>query len=415
MISSTTQFDLNKAFPRKKIKTILTKPSRHVDPPEDLNMLLKKGIKIKNLQLTKTDRERKSFKISLIKKLTRCCKHLHGIEIDHPLTEDINNLLKIQSKIRGIQSLQFISIYLEGPDVCKRIKKLLVRFKYLKKYKNEPKWTERNQFVFQNIQSYLRNSKNGILLDNCNHDDRSGKAIPLASHTKKSILQSNSQKAQNLILGMRNRLHSLVSVEENQKLFRFAVNIDFNYNTVECDKKILGFIRRFKRKYPLYSITLSERERALEILPFVEANQLNIISQLNFPYVLKNVSSFAKFLSRKDAKIILDPSSKYSWEDVLLMLKFSQDIFFTYNSLIDFSDFTFDFHAPLEVRQVLLTRLKQKGMKWERMIFIFKAGSFDWLQENERSCLEDLINQLCKEENRNKYSDTISCGFRKCF
>jgi len=306
-MSSTIQFDQNTAFPRRKLKTVLTKPSRHVYPPEELNMFLKKGIKIKNLQLTKTDRERKSFKISLVKKLTRTCKYLHGIQIDHPLTEDINNLLKLQCKIRGIQSLQFISIDLEGPDVCKRIKKLLVRFKYLKKYKNEPKWTERNQFVFQNIQSYLRNSKNGILLDNCNHDDRSGKAIPLASHTKKSILQSNSQKAQNLILGMRNRLHSLVSVEENQSLFRFAVNIDFNYNTVECDKKILGFIRRFKRKYPLYSITLSERERALEILPFVEANQLNIISQLNFPYVLKNVHLLQSSYLEKMQKLFLIP------------------------------------------------------------------------------------------------------------
>jgi len=142
-----------------------------------------------------------------------------------------------------------------------------------------------------------------------------------------------------------------------------------------------------------------------KILPFVETNGLNIISKQNLASLLENIFSFEKFLSRKDAKVVLDPCSEYSWQDVLAVLKFSQDMFFTHNSWIDFKDFTFDFHAPFEVRQALLTRFKQGGMKSKRVIFLFKAGSFDWLQEKERNCLDNLINELCKEKNTDKYSE----------
>jgi len=416
MMSSTTQFDLNKAFQRKRIKTILTKPSRHVYPPEDLNILLKKGIKIKNLQLIKTDRERKSFQISLIKKLTRTCKYLHGIQIDRPLTEDINNLLKIQCKIRGIQSLQFISIDFEGPDVCKRIKKLLVRFKYLKKYKSEcdGNLAGKNQFVFNDMQSYLRNK---ISLNDVNHDQPE-KTSPLETLTKKNFCQNDCKKAQKLILGMRNRLNSLVSLEESQSSFTFAVNIAFDFNKKEFDKKMLGFICRFKRRCPLDSITLpaSLKDRVLKILPFIEANQLNVVSQLDFEDILKEREFFEMFLYRKDAKILLDPSSRYSWENLLHMTNFGQHMFLLYNSVIDFKDFTFNFHAPLEVRQALLTRFKQEGIKWERVIFLFKTDSFDWLQEDERSCLKNMINELCKEESKNKYSEIhFEMAFKSAF
>jgi len=405
-MSSTIQFDQNTAFPRRKLKTVLTKPSRHVYPPEELNMFLKKGIKIKNLQLTKTDRERKSFKISLVKKLTRTCKYLHGIQIDHPLTEDINNLLKLQCKIRGIQSLQFISIDLESAGICKRLKKLLVRFKYLKKYKSEcdRKFTRKDQFVFNDMHSYLRNE---ISLNDAHHDDQPGKTSPLVSVTKKDICQNDYKKAQKLILGMRNRLNYLVSIEEIQSSFTFAVNIDFNSNKKEFDKKMLGFIRRFKQKCPLDYITLpaSLKDRVLKILPFIEANRLNVISQLDFEDILKEREFFEMFLYRKDAKILLDPLSRYSWENLLHMTNFGQHMFLLYNFVIDFKDFTFNFHAPLEVRQALLTRFKQEGMKWERVVFLFKTDSFDWLQEDEKSCLKDMRNELFKDENKDKYSE----------
>jgi len=142
-----------------------------------------------------------------------------------------------------------------------------------------------------------------------------------------------------------------------------------------------------------------------KILSFCESSGLNMISQISFDSIFNNIKPFERFLSQQGARVVLDPSSRYSSKTLGIMLGFSQEMFLKYGSVIDFKDFTFDFHAFMEVRQALITHFKQKGRKWERVIFLFNANSLDWFQEDEISSLKEMINELCKEENQGKYSE----------
>jgi len=389
--------------PNQHIKPIPRKPSKYIETPKHLQELLKKGAKVKNLKLTKRYGETEPLSTSSIKKLTRFCKHLYGIQISSHYTEDPNLLLKVQYKIREIKHLELGRIKLIGIATQKAFQRLLVRFRYLKKYKGKPE--------VKSIGLNDRNLRLGhrYLLDRLNLLKEKEKVL-FTFHSKESIQWSAKRKTRKLLLSMKKNLSSLGSVEENGSSLIFTAYMPVNRGTEqgEFERGIFGFIRSFKQRYPLDYVTLPsclKNEPLNKILSFCEAIGLNVVSQISFDSIFNNIKPFERFLSQQGARVVLDPSSRYSSKTLEIMLDFSQEMFLKYGSVIDFKDFTFDFHAFMEVRQALITHFKQKGRKWERVIFLFNANSLDWFQEDEISSLKEMINELCKEENQGKYSE----------
>jgi len=43
-------------------------------------------------------------------------------------------------------------------------------------------------------------------------------------------------------------------------------------------------------------------------------------------------------------------------------------------------------------------------MNWKQVSFAFDVNSFDWLKEDRRDCLKEMMEEICKEQNRKKYS-----------
>jgi len=225
----------------------------------------------------------------------------------------------VQSKVQYLKSLQLGRIDLTEKKTSQSLKKLLVRFKHLKKFRNEP---EIGPSELDDIYKYFANLR-------LTHRDplnrlnpaRFEKKIPLIFYSKNKI----PQKAQRLILCIRKQLSSIVSVEEDQDLFWFAVNICFSRGTDDFDKGMFEFVRRFKKRYSLDYATLTHQSK--QLLHLFEINGFNVISQLDLETILEKRISFERFLSRKDARVILEPSFQYSWETLMRMLDFSQQIF----------------------------------------------------------------------------------------
>jgi len=382
----------------KKIKPIPRKSLCSVQAPKDLNMSIKKGFKVKHLKLAHKDERTKSLKVSSVKKLAKYCNSLYGIQIGGLCSKDVIPLLKIQPKIRQIEGLQLGLINLKDIDVSKKLKRLLVRFKYLKEFRRKAE-------VDSEIAELLLNDRSIDLVNELS-SFRAEKRFPLAFHSR-SLLCDDSKNTRKLMLSMRKHLSSLISVEENRSSFTLTINIPFDIKIGEFDWETLDLIRKLKGQYLLdyVAVRTGLKYGLQKILPFFEANSFNVISQLDLREISQDRASFESFLSRKDARVILDSSSIYSWDSLLSMLNFSQEMFSLYGSFIDFKDFTFDFHAPIEVKTALINHFKQKEMKWERVIFSFKTHSIGWSREDEKSCLEEMINVVCEEENREKYSE----------
>jgi len=385
-----------------KIKSIPRRPSRHIQTLQDLKMLIKKGLKVKHLKLAWRDERTESLQVPLVKRLTKYWNCLHSLQVSGICTKDIIPLLKLQYRMRDIKGLQLGTINPTKAGVSEGLKKLLVRFKHLREYKSESEEDSDTDLIYELLMDHRHTD-----FFNALNNFRSEKRFPFKFHSKKSLPYKNSQKTRKIMLCMRKHLPSLASIEENQSSLRLTLNISFDLKTEEFDRKILDSIRKLKRICFLDKVTLPGGlgYGMHKILPVFEANGLNMISQLHLNNILNESASFERFLSRKDARIILDSSSNYSWESLLSMLNFSQEMLSIHGSFIDFKDFTFDFRAPTEVKIALIDHFKQKERRWERLIFSFKGDWFDLLQEDKRSCIEEMVNEVCKEENQNKYSE----------
>jgi len=241
MIQSTASPQPNQHF-----KPIPRKPSKYIETSKHLQELLKKGAKVKNLKLTKRYGETEPLSTLSIKKLTRFCKYLYGIQISSHYTEDPNLLLKIQYKIREIKHLELGRIKLAGIATQKAFQRLLVRFKYLKKYKGKPE--------VESIGLNDRNLRLGhrYLLDQVYRLKEEEKA-PFIFHSKKNISHDAKREARKLLISMKKNLSSLGSIEENRSSLIFAVYMHVNKRTEPGDfeRGIFGFIRKFKAKMSL--------------------------------------------------------------------------------------------------------------------------------------------------------------------
>jgi len=319
---------------------------------------------VQNLKLTKKAQETKSLKVSSLKKLIRYSNSLYSIHVGSPYTEDLSLLLKIQYKIRHIQALQLNKKDSAETHADNGLKKLLIRFKNLKSYKNEVEDSRNLQSLRDFMNQGLRNSFN-----HCNFT-RMKQKIPLKFHTKKN----NDQKTQRLILGIRKCLSSLAFVEDNQNSFTFAVNLSFVREEEESDREILGLIRRqCTLDYPNLSTSLKAGTDGVhKIVPFLEGNGLNVISQGELNEVFNNGTAIERFLSEREGKVYLDSASKCLWEKFIFRLSFQQQMLFFKNSCVDLSEFVFYFHSPLEVKNALVNNFKQMKRKVERVIFSFK-------------------------------------------
>jgi len=150
----------NRTSSPKKIKPIPRKPSTHIQTLKDLKIALKQGMKVQNLKLTKKAQETKSLKVSSLKKLIRYSNSLYSIHVGSPYTEDLSLLLKIQYKIRHIQALQLNKKDSAETHADNGLKKLLIRFKNLKSYKNEVEDSRNLQSLRDFMNQGLRNSFN---------------------------------------------------------------------------------------------------------------------------------------------------------------------------------------------------------------------------------------------------------------
>jgi len=394
-----------------KIKPILRKESRSIITPKDLKITIKQGIKVINLDFTNKDDKTKDLKISkhhsLINKLTRYWKNLSGVQVGSLCPKDIKSLLKIQRSTRSLSSLQIGKINLADFNAYQGIQRLLVRCKYLKKYTSESEVE-----LFRRASQGMGNYRNSVNLGNRNiynrnNTNRAKEMIPLRFHSKKSTPRNDFKKTQKLMLGLRKYLPFIASIEENQSSFMLLVNLPFNTSKKEFDKEILGVIRRFKSQYysNLETLTASLPVEKGKIFSFLEENGLHMISQLDFNSNFEKEKAVERTFSRKDTKIILEIASKCSWKSFLRKLTPHQRMFFIKNSCIDLHEFVFYFHSPIEVKKALITNFKRLDQKWERFIFSLKANSLDWLERDERVYLQEIMNEMCKEENKNKYSE----------
>jgi len=345
---------------------------------------------VKKLKLTKKAQETKSLKVSSLKRLTRYSNYLYSIHIGSPYNEDLSLLMKIQYKIRHIQALKLNKKDLAETHADNGLKKLLIRFKNLKSYKNEAE----DSSNLQNLRDFM-NQGLGNYFNHYNFAQMRQK-IPLKFHTKKK----NDQKTQRLIYGMRKHLSFLAFVEDNQNSFTFAVNLSFDREEEDSDREILGLIRRQRTlDYPKLSRSLKAGTDGVhKIVPFLEGNGLNVISQGELNEILNEGIAIERFLSERNSRVYLDSASKCLWEKFLLRLSFQQQKLFFKNSCVDLSEFVFYFHSPFEVKNALVNNFKRMKRKVERVIFSFKANSLDWFQEDERSCLRKMMNELCKEK-----------------
>ena len=385
-ISGQTTFPLVK----RKLKPIPRKISKEINSQQDLKMFVKKGLKIKNLVINQEgSSSSESAKVSIIfsdmKKLTKSCSFLQSLCINKVGDKDIRCLFKLHPKIRYLESLKVDETNLIQPSTHKTLKTLLFRSKHLQNFKNAP---------IPEIVPRKRLPKN--------------QRLSFTFCLKKSGNSHNSNRVQRFITALSVWSSAVTHVSGNNKSIVLGVIILTDKKNTKFQKDIKMFHHGLNRISFLSSINISDQleDQIYDLLPLFNVKKLKVLTSLALTMFSRKECKkvIEKFLSRQGAKLEIR-TSNYSWTNLVEMFDLSQEMFAKFGSCFTFSTFTFNFHAPAEVKQALINHFSTIENKWEKLVFLFKTNSLDWFNEEKRTCLAEMMNEILKEKNKGKYSE----------
>ncbi len=334
--------------------------------------LIKNGLKLKSLNF---DLPKET---SLIKRYTRYCKSSFRLQTSLKQEKDDTKLKKIHHKVQYLKSLQIDGI-MENKKAQKNIKRFLRQSKHLQSYKTLP-----NPVFF--LRNHVSTERN----------------IQFVFNLKKTTNCINYNRPQRMITALSRSLRSLVSINGNQGHITLEINISTDPQSETFSDDIQKLNRGLKRINFLDNITipLNLRDEVHHFLPLFKVRDLKVRTHYDLALITKEKCRklTESFLSRKSAKLVIWPSS-YSWSNFMEMLNLSQRMREKNGSCLDFIDFLYDFHSPVEIRQALMNHLSETNATWENFIVTFKTNSLDWFNKEKRASLQEMMETLLKGEN----------------
>jgi len=392
-IMKSSQSSEKLPLPPNKITPIARHAIPAVSNAKGLDLLLKKGIKVKTLILNKKEisEDRLSTPMSLsknlpkLKKITKRSGSLHCIEVDLANSQDIRSLLKIQNEMRYLQSLKINRGVLANAAAKKNFQRFLLRAKWTKTYSTTPETAIPPKDAMQTKERAY-----------------------VALEMKKSENDRSFNKPQRLIVALKKDLPWLVSIRDNKDSLDFAINCYYEKEKKEYEKRISIFIRRLNSGNRFKEITIPVRlkDEAYKLLPLLQVMNVKVRARLDLGSLLKqdNKKIIENFLSRKDARLVIWPSS-FSWKNLFDFLSFGQEMFFEHKSYLCLTNFTFYFHSSSEeVKPALINYFTNVNIEWQQLSFEFDTNSTDWFNEDKKLWLTKMLDEMCKEENKGKYS-----------
>ncbi len=388
-ISGQTKFTSIK----RKLKPIPRRISKEINTQNDLKVFIKKGLKVKHLVINQEINQEdpvfsKPVKVSKnfadIKMLTKSCSFLHSLDINKVSDKDIRCLLKLHPKIRYLKNLNADETSLMQPFTHKALKKFLLRSKHLRNYKKTP--------VEEIVQGKLLPKNQRLYFTFC---------------MKKSGNSHNYNRLPRFITALSVWSSAVTHVSGNNKSIVLGILVPTDRKSKKFQQDIKMLHHGLNRIGFLSSINISEEleDQIYDFLPLFSVNQLKVFTWLALTTFSKKECKKAieKFLSRQGARLEIR-TSNYSWANLVEMLTLSQQMYLKFGSCFTFPNFTFNFHAPAEVKQALINHFSITETKWEKFTFILKTNSLDWFNEEKRASLAEMMNEILKEKNKDKYS-----------
>jgi len=256
----------------------------------------------------------------------------------------------------------------------------------------------------KNLQSYRADLEVKIPSKNNKRLTEKKENICLKFISQKDTQNWNSQKPHRLLISLRKRLSSLISIEKSKDSTNFVMNAVYDKEKKRFNTKAVQ--RLYSSLCVIYPNCL--KGDVYGILSTMNLNKWDVHLDLELASLSRKdwQKVIEEFLSRKNSKFSI-VSSSFSWSDLIEMLNFSQRMLPKYRSCFSLPNFIFSFYSLPDVKQALIDHFSALENKWEKIFLRLEINSLDYFNSDKRCFFEKVLNEMLKEKNLEKYLEIV--------